>query len=64
MNEPLNHGELLVKVDYLKLGQAIKIARCGLDRLEKQLEIAGLEAGLVEVEKQEKELDGMGGYDL
>ena len=53
----LKRGELLVRVNYEKLGQAIKLIRAGIDRLEAELELAGAKANIEEINKQEKGLN-------
>jgi formylmethanofuran dehydrogenase subunit A len=55
MKEPLKKGELDVRINYIKLGQAIKTAIYTLQKLEIILEQAGLEAGLKELERMERD---------
>jgi formylmethanofuran dehydrogenase subunit A len=55
MKEPLKKGELDVRINYIKLGQAIKTAIYTLQKVEIILEQAGLEAGLKELERMERD---------
>jgi len=48
----LKRGELLVKVNYEKLGQAIKLIRAGINRLEAELNLAGAESDIKHMEDE------------
>ena len=61
----LKRGELDVRVNYIKLAQWIKISKYILEKIERELDVAGIQAGLkIQERRKNKDRRKNGGVSL